>query len=52
MTPRTGRELPSDLRDYRAPEGDGFQIIAEDLALAMLAVLAIFCLVFWPEFQK
>ena len=47
---RTGRELPEDLRDYRAPEGDGFQIVPADLALILLGMLAIYCLLFWPLF--
>ena len=38
MTPRTGRELPEDLRDYRAPEGDGFQMVPPDVALVLLLV--------------
>ena len=28
--------LPSDLKDYRAPESDGFQIVPPDLAIALL----------------
>ena len=48
--PRTGRELPEDLRDYRAPEGDGFQFVPPDLALVLLGALAIYCLLLWPLF--
>ena len=47
---RTGRELPEDLRDYRAPEGDGFQFVPPDLALVLLGALAIYCLLLWPLF--
>ena len=49
---RTGRELPEDLRDYRAPEGDGFQLIAADMALMLLALVGLFCLLFLPELVR
>ena len=50
MTPRTGRELPEDLLNL-PPTGDGFQMIAPDLALVLLGVLAIYCLLLWPAVQ-
>ena len=46
---KTGRELPHDLKDFKAPEGDPFQIIPPDLALILLGMLAIYCLLLFPE---
>ena len=47
--PRTGRELPEDLR-HLPPADDGFQIVPADLALILLGMLAIYCLLLWPLF--
>ena len=40
-----------DLRHLpKTDEGDGFQMIAPDLALILLGMLAIYCLLLWPLF--
>lgn len=47
--PRTGRELPDDLRRYKAPSGLGaFQYIQDSLAFLLLLGLAIGLLIFAP----
>lgn len=41
-------ELPDDLKNYRAPEPDAFQLIEEGSAFLAFAVLLLVCLIFWP----